>query len=591
LLLAALLATTAELQAADWALPLTGNLLGTVVDGAGTPQVGASIKLFNRYDRVVAKTLSGTDGRFAFAGLAPDFYSLHVALDSFVPAFRDHILVRAGANSMLQINMATLFSNIQWNATIPIGAMTNDWKWVLRTAPATRPITRLLDEDDLEEPATSASTQPQLFSGTRMLVGISGGDAGLVDNGTPTADTGTEFAISTNLHGKNALQVAGHLGQYSDAGPAEFAVGAIYTPAARYGLASSPEIAFVTSQVHMAPASRGADTVSMLRNMSVSIYEASDLNSIVHLEYGITGESVDFMQHSSRISPFARVTAELGSAGAVIAAYSDGGRPDELTAHAVSSSGELENLLDDDLEAPVNALARAPQLSVYHGRLELQRTQDYELGWTKSDGSRTYSFSAFYERVSNGRINVAGDTTALDSSSLLSDGVSTTSIYNIGRYQRSGYLASIDQRVGDDLSVQIGYGRLGGFTPGDFGTGGQAQAEFLGNANHNFASTGIRARIRKTGTRLVARYGWTDPRASIPQHTFTTQNMSLAQGLNIAIRQPLPSVFGMPGRLELMGDLRNMFGEGYLPLAMAGGQRLLVVQCPKAIRGGLNITF
>ena len=49
-------------------LPVTGNLLGTVVDTAGAPQIGASVKLFNKYDRVVAKTLSTSDGRLPLQG-------------------------------------------------------------------------------------------------------------------------------------------------------------------------------------------------------------------------------------------------------------------------------------------------------------------------------------------------------------------------------------------------------------------------------------------------------------------------------------------------------------------------------------------
>ena len=67
--------------------------------------------------------------------------------------------------------------------------------------------------------------------------------------------------------------------------------------------------------------------------------------------------------------------------------------------------------------------------------------------------------------------------------------------------------------------------------------------------------------------------------------------MSLAPGLNIVVRQPLPGFFGMPGHLELTGDLRNLLSDGYLPMATASGRQLLLVQSPKVIRGGLSITF
>lgn len=581
---------TGQLRAADWSLPVTGNMLGTVVDSAGEPQIGASVRLFNKYDRLVAKTLSAPDGRFAFAGLVPDVYSLRVSLESFIPAFRDKITIRAGANSMLQINLATLFSSIQLNSTVPVGAMSSDWKWVLRSSPATRPITRFLPDDDEEQ--TAEAVRPRLFSGTHMLVGISGGDAGLVDDGS-AADVGTQFAFSTNVFEKNALQFAGRVGQSGETGPGSFSICAIYSSGERLGFTNAPEVALTMSQVRMVPGAQGmSESNAMLRSMSLSVYQTADVTENVHLEFGMTGESVDFLQHSARVSPFARLSGDLGQVGMLVVAYSDGGRPDELTEHAMAKNSEPEDLLDDDLAEPVNALARMPQISVHGDRLELQRTQNMEGGYSKTAGSRTYAFSTFYERVSNGRINVAGDLTPLDSANLLSDGVSTTSIYNIGDYSRTGFMASVDQRMGDNVTFQTAYGRMGAFTVNDAVEGNiESKGDFLSRKNHNTASVGFRARIPKTGTRLSAHYGWSDPRASIPQHSFTTQNMSFAPGLNIMVRQPIPGPFGMSGRFELTGDLRNLLSEGYLPIATADGRQLLLVQSPKAIRGGLSITF
>jgi hypothetical protein len=65
----------------------------------------------------------------------------------------------------------------------------------------------------------------------------------------------------------------------------------------------------------------------------------------------------------------------------------------------------------------------------------------------------------------------------------------------------------------------------------------------------------------------------------------------MSPGLNIYFRQPLPSFFGMPGRLELTGDLRNLLSDGYLPLQNVDGRKLLIVEAPKAIRGGVSFTF
>ena len=47
----------------------------------------------------------------------------------------------------------------------------------------------------------------------------------------------------------------------------------------------------------------------------------------------------------------------------------------------------------------------------------------------------------------------------------------------------------------------------------------------------------------------------------------------------------------MIGRLEASADLRNLLAQGYLPLAAGDGRRLLLVQSPRALRGGLSFIF
>jgi Carboxypeptidase regulatory-like domain len=599
LLVAGLLAVTAQSPAADLSLPVTGNLLGSVTDAGGTPQMGATVLLFNKYERLIEKVLTTPDGRFAFAGLPTDLYSVRVSLASFLPASRDRIAVKAGFDSLLQIHLATLFSTVELTYAVPSGAMTEDWKWVLRSSPATRPITRLLDEDPK---TSSAAMHPHIFSGTHAMLSLSGGDGGLIDFDSAQGDVGTGFALSTNIMGKNQLQVGGSFGQNTSFGPAVMGLCAIYSRDPDSGFGEPPEITFTLSQLSLtggqlggqntAPGSGLAGSLPPVRTMSLSIYEVADLTGNLHLEYGITGESVDYLQHTTRISPFARATLKAGELGDLIVSYSDGGRPDELAAHQQSQAA-AEGNTGEDLISTVNTLARLPQLSERNGQLELQRAQNYELGYAKTTTSRTYAVSAFHEDVSNGRINVAGDTSALDPGDLLSDGASMTSAYNIGHYNRNGYLASVNQRVTASLDLAIAYGRMGGFTVDANGLGesGAIQEKFLDLKNHNFATANFQARAPVSGTYIAANYGWFDSGSIIPRHIFTTQNINTQPGLNVIIRQPLPSLFGLPGRLELTADLRNLLAQGYLPLDPGNGRRLLIVQSPRAIRGGLNFIF
>jgi hypothetical protein len=593
-----LLALASPGEASDFSLPVTGNLLGSVVDGSGVPQMGATVQLLNKYERLLATTMTAPDGRFAFAALQPDFYSVRVSLASFLPAARDKIAVRPGLDSVLKIHLATLFSNVELSYTLPTGSMSNDWKWVLRSSPATRPITRLLEE----LPTSSGpALRPRIFSGTHAMLSINGGDGGLIDSDSAPADLGTGFFVSTNVLGKNQLQVGGTFGQ--GVGPAAMGLCAIYSRNENGGFGEPPEVTLTISQFGlMGPQFPGvqseaagtalAATNPAVRAMSLSVYEVADPVDGVHLEYGVTGESVDSLQHSSRVSPFGRMTVEAGGIGQFVAAYSDGGRPDQLSAHQIQQVSETGATSSDPLGA-VNALARLPQLSERNGRLELQRTQNYEIGYNKAEGSRMYALSAFYEDVSNGRINVAGDLTPLNFGDVLWDGASTTSTYNVGHYDRTGYLASVDQRVNGSLDVAIAYGRMGGFTTQADGlaqTSGTG-TRFLDERNQNLATANVKARLPGAGTQITADYGWVDSGAVIPRHIFTTQDTYVSPGLNIIIRQPLPSFFGMPGRMELTADLRNLLAQGYLPLPSGDGHSLLVVQAPRAIRGSLTFIF
>jgi len=588
-------------QGADLSLPVTGNLIGTVVDSSGAPQIGATVQLFNKYQQVLAKAVTAAGGQFAFAGLPVDLYSVRVSVPTFLPISRDRIAIKPGLDSVLQIHLATLFSTMELTYAIPNAAMTEDWKWVLRSSPATRPINRVLGVELAQQPSTKIHSQ--IFSDTRAMLTVSGGDGGLIDSDSATADLGTGFALTTNLLGKNQLQFAGSFGSAQQIGPVAMGLCAIYSRNETGGFAAAPEVTLTVSQLGHFGTQPGsgefampnglASPLAILRTMSLSVYQTADPLDNVHLEFGMTGESVDYGQSTSRVSPFARLTTDIGTFGQIVAAYSDGARPDELTAHQIQKDTEVDVPRDEGLINAVNTLSRLPEISNRNGRLELEHTQNYELGYNKTVGARTYAASAFYESVTNGRLNVAGDLSDLSPDDLLWDGTSMTSTYNIGHYRRRGYIASADQHIGDSLEVAIAYGRMGGFTASSSGLADSwgVQQKFLTEADHNVASANVRVRAPITGTQITTSYGWSDTGAVIPRHAFTTQSMYIAPGLNIAVHQPLPSPFGMPGHFELTADMRNLLAQGYVPLAATGGHQMLIVQSPRAIRGGLNFVF
>src|SRR5229473_8483983 len=134
---------------------LSGSIAGFVRDSSGIPQMGASVLLFNRYERLIERTLTNERGTFGFEALSPDLYSVRVSLASFVPAMKQKIAVQPGMQSLLYVDLASVLSSIELVYAAPgQGAlMSDDWKWTLKASSATRPVLRALpNQDSVSDP-------------------------------------------------------------------------------------------------------------------------------------------------------------------------------------------------------------------------------------------------------------------------------------------------------------------------------------------------------------------------------------------------------------------------------------------------------
>jgi hypothetical protein len=61
--------------------------------------------------------------------------------------------------------------------------------------------------------------------------------------------------------------------------------------------------------------------------------------------------------------------------------------------------------------------------------------------------------------------------------------------------------------------------------------------------------------------------------------------------MNVHVRQPVPKICSMRGRLEITADLRNLLAQGYLPVSTGAGRRALLLHTPRSVRGGFNFIF
>jgi hypothetical protein len=567
-------------------VPLAGGIVGTVRDAHGVPQMGAAVALYSRQDRQVGKALTDQRGQFQMLGLLPTLYSVRISLASFIPAIRKDILVQPGMRSVLNVSLSTLFSSIQLDYPVLDngGIMTDEWKWVLRSASDTRPVMRF-GPDAVAAPPAGAPDHATVFSDTRGILKLSAGE-GPVAGVANEADMGTAFAVATSLYGKSFLQVSGNFGYGAQTG----------VPAAAFRTSFSQEIdgnqpvfSVTMRQLYLpgrvGEGQGGPDaTQPMLRSISLGADNRTQLGDSVTVQYGFTMDNVAFLDHFTYTNPYARLTWAVDGATDFEVAYTSG----DARPHLADGGAE-----EAKLQQSLDTLALFPRISMQEGRAKIQRADDYEVAVTRHAGSRSLRLSAYRERLDNAAITmVAPAGMFAGSGDVLPDLFSDSSVFNAGNFDNLGYTAAFTQNAGDYFSATVMYGNEGALATRDRELVSETPDELramIRMSRRHAATSRIKATMPQTGTRFIASYQWTsDSRSLMGGNLYSAQGQGALPGLNICIRQPIP---GFAGRLEATADLRNMLAQGYIPIAAANRTQLLLVDNPRSVRGGLAFTF
>lgn len=583
-----LIASSGALSSLYAATPVrfSGEMGGLVTDAAGKPQSGAIVLLFNKQDRLLQKAATDAIGSFAFTDLLPDLYSVQASLSSFVPAMKERILVKPGMRSFLSINLSRVFSSVQLVSMTPLpgGLMTDNWKWTVRTDDSVRPVLHILPAERVDLPAEEREA---VFSGSRGLIKISASDGGDV-SGSGEADLGTQFAFATSVYGGNHFQVAGDVGYASVSGAPSAALRTSYSHS--FG-GADPTVAVTMRQFYvpmrMGQTLAGAPDSALpaLRTLGVSFSDKTQITDLTKIEYGFEMDTVSFLDHLQYFSPYAKLSHALAH-GSVDVTWTSGNARPELGVSAADANGDLQRDLTE--------LALLPRVTLDGGHAKVQRGDDYEIGFSQRFGTREYRVYGYHDDISNTTLTIANPQGNLFPGDLLPDLLSNSGLFNAGRFETFGYATSIAQDLGDHYKITLIYGSPGVIAPKSTEIPGTSADDLrnLFEVTHRQALTlGASGVIKCTGTRFVTSYEWTDYRSAMPGPVFTTDSARPEPGLNVIIRQPMPSIPGMHGRVEASAELRNLLAQGYLPLSLPGGQQLLMVNTPRSLRGGLAFVF
>ncbi len=584
-LLAVALIPVSSLIAGESPVRFAGELSGLVTDSTGRPQAGAQVMLFNKQDRLLQRSATDTGGTFSFDELIPDLYSVRVSFASFVPAVRDRLIVKPGMRSLLEVNLSRLFSSVQLVSTIPApgGLMSDDWKWTLRSDAALRPILRFLPANAVGARSVDANPdKAAIFSGSHGLVRISASDGAQATGDNGAADLGTQFAFATSVHGGNHLQVSGDVGYGASAlSPAA----SFRTTYSRDFMGTSPAVSVTMRQLFVpfrTSTAQAGDNAPVLRTLAVSYADKTEISDLLSAEYGFELDMVSFLDRLHYLSPYARLNYAVGH-GKIDLTWTSGNARPEL-----GIAGDDPNV---DLRRDLAALSVMPRVTLANGGTHVQRGDDYEIGLTQKFGSREYRVAAYNERVTNTSLMIANPEAGLFAGDLLPDLFSNSALFNAGTFDRTGYMVSATQNLGDYYRITATWGSLGVIeahpnvaiqTAGDL-------RDAIGAANRQAVTLRASGTMRHSHTRFVTSYQWADYRSAMPGPQYSTGSSRPEPGLNVMVHQPIPSLFGW--RVEASAEVRNLLAQGYLPLTMANGQQLLLVNTPRTFRGGLAFVF
>lgn len=342
----------AESAAIRW----SGELAGRVIDAAGVPQMGAVVMLFNRYDRHIARLVTGERGLFSFEALTPDSYSVRVSLSAFMPATKRNISIQAGLRSFLTINLTSMLSSIELVYLSPGQApiMSEDWKWVLRAGSSIRPILRYTQGVDISDPNRPVARASNIFSGTRGVFSLSSGEGGALASAGNQTDLGTSFALATSIYGANRVSVSGNVGYASHSGTSTAGFRTSYSR----DTANGPQVnvtmrqVFLPSRIGMALASGRNDGMPALQTLSVSFIDRIQASESVQLEYGSSVESVSFLDRLNFASPFC--------AGALGVGRVRGSRSSVQLGYSGDGSAQSGRALGHRIPSPVEHAVAVP---------------------------------------------------------------------------------------------------------------------------------------------------------------------------------------------------------------------------------------
>jgi hypothetical protein len=559
-----------------------GRLSGIVSDNHGNPLMGATVLIIgplliptasagDQMERVI----TDAKGKFTVGDLIPGWYSLQIISPTRLPAHRNGIKVEAGQTSTLKFVLGDVFAPLRFQ--IPDTGATSlgdDWKWVLRTSEATRPILRYRQE---VAETTPDAVKPPLPDSQRLV--------GMVPGSSCRDPLASDPGMGSVLAYLRSLSLDSDLlavGSVAANGTLTSSVGTEY----RKGLVEG-DSEVISLVVHRLGYARGVTAPGGGEQLSDSYAQGlvASYTQTRHIYPHLTltaGVDIDYLNAFGDVMtarPRMKLAYHLSRSTDV--ALQVGGEPSD-------GSGTL-------LER-VSRLDSFPLLTLRGYRPELEQIDHSEISLHRRlSGSARIELAAYHDGVKNAA--VWGSANAPATSWLAGNYMVNPAVggifMNMGDYHSSGYRAAYLQHMGNHLETLVVYS-VGDslYTHGlvNRASNGDLQGVLKPVRSASLAG-GVSARFPVTRTQLTTSYEWVQRGRVTMADPYGQADLQLQPFLDVQIRQPLPTLAFLPAHIEAVAEFRNLLAQGYSPLTQSGEMSLLLSSAYKSVRGGFSVEF
>jgi hypothetical protein len=570
LILTAMVSSFTTQPVAAQAKLVPGKLAGVVRDVAGTPQMGASVQLIAEPAGMPVSRgfLTNTQGIFRGDKLVPGLYTVRVTLAGFLPTLEKHIRISPNLTTVVRIELESMFASLDQLQRTPSNTAVDadDWKWVLRSASATRPVLEWMDRDTLSASTVGVeSGKPRV---PRLRMEFTDGARRPVSASTIASSPATAVAYDQKLGGASRVILAGQMSYDQDA-PAG-GIATVWLPTGTLG--AGPHTALVLREARLGPDG------PTFRGVRVDQGGAITLGDRVALRYGGEYVLVGLGASASSLRPRAELNVRFSgdwTAALIFASMPSG--PVPLEASDSQPGGALA--------AALNELDAFPALLWRSGRPVLQSGWHEEIAAERKIGSRgKLQVAGFHD--DNRHMAIFGRGNDLPVSDFFQDYLSNGFAYDAGSSSSWGTRAAFREKLDGGMELTAIYSFGGALTPSDVPD--DLLRDLLRTAPRHSLGAGISGKVPHLRTKVQAGYKWVSGVTISHVDSYGESLFQMDPYFHLSLRQPLPK-FAL-GRWEAIADCNNLLAQGYVSTNSRDG-RIVLVPAFRTFRGGLSLQF